>query len=314
MFSGCKNLAKILLPTDEKATSIQNCYEMFSGCSKLTSIDLSKFSFVNLDDLSYFFNECYSLETIILPQDEIANNINTFDAMFYGCEKLTSINLDNIDFKNAESLYLMFTYCRKLENINLPTSAKADNIEYYDCMFCVCESLISVDLSNFSFTKVTSLDGIFAFCNNLQNVILPKNEIATNVEYISYLFDGCFKLQSIDLSGISFINMKDINHIFNNCKNLETIIFRNDEEIENIEHLEYAFANCHKLISLDLSNFYFEKVENFSYLFFSCNNLKSLKLSPKTINKVKFFNNTFANCTQLESIDLTAINMSSIIH
>jgi hypothetical protein len=101
MFSGYKNLTKIILPTDEKSTSIQYCYEMFSGCYTLTSIDLSKFSFVNIDDLSYFFNDCSSLETDILPQDEITyNNEYTYINKTYTKEFYEEINNKKEKAKN----------------------------------------------------------------------------------------------------------------------------------------------------------------------------------------------------------------------
>ncbi len=314
MFNGCINLVSLKLPQGEKATRIQYCKYMFSRCSKLTSIDLSYFSFVNVADLGSFFYDCSSLKTLILPQDEVATNIQDFSSMFQGCENLTSINLSNIDFKNAKKLSYMFYGCTKLERITLPTSSIANKVEEYQGMFLFCENLISVDLSNFSFINARDLSAMFLYCTNLETVILPKNEIAQNVEDISYMFGICFKLKSVDFSGISFANVKDISYFLSNCINLENLIMPSDEEINNIENVIYAFANCHKLVSLDLSKFNFEKVTNFSYLFFSCINLEDLKFSTRKINNIQDFNHAFDNCTKLENIDLTYISMLSAIN
>ncbi len=312
MFNRCSNLTTIILPTDEKATSLQNCKSMFYGCSQLRSIDLSKFSFVNVGDLSSLFQNCANLETIIFPQDEIASNVQEFGHMFSGCEKLTTINLSNIDFKNARKLSYMFNGCTLLNNINLPTSAKANKVEYYQGMFLNCESITSIDLSNFSFTVAKDITSMFLYCSSLETLILPRDEVVTHIEDLSYMFAICLNLKSIDLSGISFVNVKDISYIFANCLSLETVIFPNDAEINNIENVAYAFANCQNLVSLDLSKFYFHKVEDFSYLFFSCISLENLKFSTKKINRVKNFDHAFYNCSKIQVIDLSDISMISV--
>ena len=311
MFNRCTNLTTVILPTDEKATSLQICKSMFYGCSQLRSIDLSKFSFVNVGDLSSLFQNCANLETVIFPQDEIASNVQEFGHMFSGCEKLTYIDLSNIDFKNAKRLSYMFNGCTLLNNVNLPTSAKANKVEYYQGMFLNCESITSIDLSNFSFTNAKDITSMFLYCSSLETLILPREEVVTHIEDLSYMFAICLNLKSIDLSGISFVNVKDISYIFANCLSLETVIIPNDAEINNIEKIAYAFANCQNLVSLDLSKFYFHEVEDFSYLFFSCISLENLKFSTKKINRVQNFDHTFYNCSKIQAIDLSNINMTS---
>ena len=81
MLIGCNNLVSLKLPQGEKATKIKYCKYLFSRCSKLTSIDLSYFSFINLADLGSFFYDCSSLKTPILPQDEVATNVQIFSSI-----------------------------------------------------------------------------------------------------------------------------------------------------------------------------------------------------------------------------------------
>ena len=314
LFNRCSNLETVIMPSDVKATSIQNCKNMFYGCSKLTSIDLSKFTFVTTKDLSSFFSKCTSLETIIFPQDETATNVEDFSYMFSGCKNLTSINLNNIDFKNAKKLSNMFSECSSLTHVNLPTSEKANKVEYYQNMFLYCESLVSIDLSKFSFINAKDITTMFFNCSNLEELILPQNEVVTNIEDLSYMFSNCFKLTSINLSGIDFAYVKNISYIFANCINLQNIIFGDDAEINNIEKVRYAFANCHKLVSIDLSKFNLQKVEDFSYLFYSCINLENIIFSTTKINNAKIFDHTFYNCSKITTIDLSNIGMNSVIN
>ena len=66
--------------------------------------------------------------------------------------------------------------------------------------------------------------------------------------------------------------------------NLESIIFTNDESINKIEQMSYAFYNCSKLKSIDLYKFNINLVTNLEYLFYSCSSLETIKLPKKKIN------------------------------
>ena len=314
-FNGCKNLISIKFPANEKANDIQHIKYMFAGCNKLTSIELSGFSFVNIIDISAIFSDCSDLETLILPQNEMASNIKDFSNMFHGCLKLKEIDLSNIDFVEAKKLQYMFYECKSLTSINFYTSVKATKIETIYYMFSFCEKLTSVDLSNFSFVKTKRLTAMFFYCSNLETVILPKDEVSTIVEDISYMFAICFNLKTIDLSGISFINLEDLSYTFSNCISLENIIFPPDIETSyNIHYFSYVFANCHKLRTIDISKFNLDNVENIDYLFFSCINLENIILPNRKFNNIKSMVHTFDNCTKLETIDLTWINTSNVLN
>ena len=214
---------------------------VFYGCNQLTSIDLSGLTFTKTKDVSSLFSGCYNLENLILPQNEIAENISIFNKMFNGCSKLVSIDLSNISFINAKTMNNFFSDCI---NLTFPIGEKATKVEEYEQMFLNCINLISIDLSNFSFISAKTLSWMFFNCSNLQELILPKDEIATNIEDLSFMFGACFNLKYIDMSGISLKNAKNLLYIFFSCIELESITFTNDEEINNIEYLAYAFANC----------------------------------------------------------------------
>ena len=113
-------------------------------------------------------------------------------------------------------------------------------------MFYGCNSLISLDLSNF----------------NTQNV--------TNMEY---MFDGCSSLINLDLSNFNtqnVTNMRGMFHGRNSLENIDLSYFNT----QNVINMEGMFYGCNSLKNIDLSNFNTQNVNNMEKMFFGCKSLK----------------------------------------
>ena len=67
-----------------------------------------------------------------------------------------------------------------------------------DYIFQNCSSLVSIDLSNFDVSKVTSLYRSFYGCKSLISIDLSMLNVE-NVNDFSYLFYDCISLQSINI-------------------------------------------------------------------------------------------------------------------
>jgi surface protein len=102
---------------------------MFSGCSGLTSIDVSNFKTDNVTDMSFMFEKCSGLTTIDLGnfRTEKLTNLN---GMFSDCSQLVSINMSGFAIDRAGYAY-MFTNCSSLAAIqaggaNIPDEQYAE--------------------------------------------------------------------------------------------------------------------------------------------------------------------------------------------
>ena len=135
-------------------------------------------------------------------------------------------------------------------------------------MFLGCSKKSSIDLSNFDFSKVTIMFGLFADCSNLEKIIFPKNILS--VEDISSMISNCIKLTSIDLSNFGFSNIYIMTNLFNRCNKLSRIILPEENSSFKLNYRVFSkmFKNSYSLTSTDLSIFYFNGVIDLSNMFF----------------------------------------------
>ena len=63
--------------------------------------------------------------------------------MFFGCVKITSLNLSHFNLENVVSIYSMFGTCDNLESIDLFYNTQ--NINNMSSLFSNCYRLTSID-------------------------------------------------------------------------------------------------------------------------------------------------------------------------
>ena len=108
--------------------------------------------------------------------------------LFQNLNKVTSIDLSNLDTSNVIDMSKMFSTCSSLTEIIGLEDLDTSNVTDVSMMFEYCPSLISLDLSNFDMPKVTTTDFMFLACSNLSSSITIKN---SNITSYSGMFAGC---------------------------------------------------------------------------------------------------------------------------
>ena len=84
------NLEAIL----DACKNVTNCANMFYGCTKLISLDLSNFDTSNVTTMYNMFNLCQSLEKIDLSNFDVSK-VTSMGSMFYNCNSLSKVIIDN---------------------------------------------------------------------------------------------------------------------------------------------------------------------------------------------------------------------------
>src|SRR5574344_185785 len=107
MFTNCVELRYI---NTDGFINLGYAEYMFAGCTKLESIDT--INFTNIKQASRMFYNCTSLKNIDMSGFE---NIENADEMFFNCKNLSGINPNfGKNLKNLESYNNMFEGCQKI--------------------------------------------------------------------------------------------------------------------------------------------------------------------------------------------------------
>ncbi len=246
-----------------------------------------------------WFYKCSKLATI-----ENISNLNTSEmtdmsAMFYYCNKLTSLDVSNFDTKNVTDMSAMFGYCYSLTSLDVSKFNTA-KVKDMSSMFYSCTALTSLDVSNFDTKDVTNMSYMFNTCYTLTSLDVSKFNTA-KVTNMSYMFGNCKKLQSLDVSGFNTAKVTKMTSMFYTCSAL-TSLDVSDFNTEDVTNMKYMFYSCDKLQSLNLSNFNTAKVTNMSYMFQYSPALTTIYVSDKfTTDGVEGDNSNdmFSGCTSL---------------
>jgi len=133
----------------------------------------------------------------------------------------------------------------------------------------------------------------------------------SNVISMSYMFRGCEKLLSLDLSHFDTSKVTDMSTMFYSCKAL-TGLNVSSFDTRNVRNMANMFAYCEKLAILDVNNFDTSNVTDIKIMFSWCVNLTSLNLGNFNTAKVTNMQNLFSGCRNLTSINLSSFNTSEV--
>ena len=193
----------------------------------------------------YADGNCYGVTKVVFDSSFAGARPTTTSEWFTEMYSLTSI--DGIQYLNTSEvtdMSVMFDGCESLSSLDVSNfnTAKVTNMSY---MFNGCSSLTSLDLSNFNTAKVTGMKNMFNDCSGLKSLNLSSFN-TSNVTSMYRMFKFCSSLTSLDVSSFNTSNVTDMCEMF------------------------YA---CETLTSLDLSRFNTAKATDMKSMFYSNGNL-----------------------------------------
>lgn len=193
----------------QKLTKLVSWGEIEARCYCFTNVvnlageipSPAKNSFKHIEEFSYLFNHCQSIETI--PADlfkNIPEQVQNFNGAFNGCEKLKYIPNGLFDeTKNATTFKECFYACSSLTQIPDNLFKNNAKVTTFEKTFCKCTGLTSIPENLFNNNQEAS-DFRYTFADSDNLVSVPKLWERT----ISGLDGtGCFYgCEKIDRTGI----------------------------------------------------------------------------------------------------------------
>ena len=234
-FKGGANLTQIVGLESLNTSEVEWMSNMFEGCSKLTTLDLSSFDMSHVCSVSSMFKGCTRLESVNLDFAEPCTLtwIYGLESVFENCMSLVSVDLSKFNTAEVESMANMFYCCSNLQSITFGDNWNTENVEDMSYMFAGCTRLQSIDLSHFSNKSCTDM---------------------------TYMFGLCASLKELDMSTFTGDGQKDyarVYRMFYYCADLEAIytcdrwVGHYSDTEDNNGYKGYMFYGCTKIVGED---------------------------------------------------------------
>lgn len=171
-FSGMSNLKTIEGLDNLNTANVVSYYNMFNGCSSITSLDISNLNISNVTSMQNMFNGCSFLTSLDISGLD-TSNVTNISGMFSGCNSLTSLDLSSFNTSKATNMSGMFQGCSGLKTLKLSNSdtSSATNM---NSMFKGCSSLESLDLSKFTIGENTQTSEMMSGCFALNRLLISS--------------------------------------------------------------------------------------------------------------------------------------------
>ena len=341
-FYGCKNLTTIEGIEYLNTENVTSMSLMFSGCSALTTLNLSNFDTQSVTNMTGMFSDCRALTTLDVSNFN-TQNVTDMSFMFFNCSAITTLDIAKFDTKNVTDMSLMFCSDPALTTIYASDKFVTTACEEDENMFAECTNLVGAvpydenklgkEMANYTtgyFTDIASkVAESYAVFDEATNTLTFKHD--TNKP------DGAFALnEGENLPGwykfddnnhshnaniikkvifdASFANARPTScyNWFYGCTDLTTIEGIEYLNTENVTNMSWMFSECSTLTTLDLSNFDTKNVMEMSYMFGSCTKLKTLDVSSFNTQNVTDMNWMFSYCSVLTTLDLSNFDTKNV--
>ena len=203
----------------------------------------------------------------------------------------------------------MFDGCSNMVSINI-SGFETSKVTSMGSMFRGCSSLSSLDVSGFETSKVTNMSGMFSGCSSLSRLDVSSFD-TSKVTYMNSMFFGCSSLSSLDVSGFDTSEVTNMFYMFVGCSSLAGLDV-SSFDTSQVKDMNSMFSDCRSLSRLDVSGFDTSQVTDMFSMFSGCRSLSRLDVSSFDTSKVTDMRSMFWGCSNLTSLNVSGFDTSKV--
>ena len=247
-------------------------------------------------------------------------NAKDMSSMFVGCELLTDLNLSHLDTSQVESMRMMFWGCKSLQNLNVIGWNTSKVVDMYG-MFGSC-TMTTLDISSFDTSSVTEYNSMFSGFSSTQEVYVGKkwtlgtsgfgaSIIVTNTftyTLAKYTFD---KSVADCLPNITGATSSQWSYSDRVDGNITTRTIGTDDA--NVKPTAYNFNDKKSLLSIDYIKID-SNVTSLYRLVRNCTRVTYVNTQGWDVSNVTTCDSMCSGASALPSIDLSNLNFTKPVN
>ncbi len=279
MFFYCEKLTNLDL-SHFVTSKVVNMRSMFSRCYGLTSLDLGRFNTFKVTNMYNMFYDCNNLQIVYVGGGWSTAAVTNSEEMFYNCTSLvggqgTTYNANHVDKAYAHidggssnpgyfidmgpEPYACYTpsnttltfYYDNLRNTRTGTTYDLNtgsNDAGWDTDGTKSHVTKVVFDPSFAGARPTTTFDWFYMMNNLESITGISYLNTSEVTNMGHMFNSCYRLTSLDLSGFNTSRVTAMNCMFYGCSNLRTIYVGNGWSTAAVTNSDNMFKYCSCLV------------------------------------------------------------------
>lgn len=324
-FQNCQKLTALKGMEYLNTSETKDMAFMFSACTALKELDLSRFDTHKLWNTSNMFEECIKLEKVVIGKDWTMTPVSVSDRMFYNCISIegqfnTSYFENNID-KNAANAtnfgylwkiypYYIVTLANSSTIVFEGSDTPADGYNTYDALDTGDEEpgwkryldipITTVNFSpSFTFARPKSCYKWFA-SENITAIGGLDRLNTSQVTNMASMFEGC-QATKLNVSTFDTHHVTDMSAMFKDCSKL-TQLNVSGFNTALVGSMEDMFAGCAKLESVDVSGFKTFNTRSMKGMFQGCEALTEVDVNNFNVSELSNTAFMFAGNSSLRTI------------
>lgn len=164
---------------------------------------------------------------------------------------------------------------------------------------------------NITFDEDVSLEGLFISFNEVTEINGLKNIDFSKVTDISYMFNGCSRLKSVDLSELNMGKVTGMYYMFEDCTSLINVNM-SAIDVKNVKSMFAMFHNCTSLTDVNISKMKTSSLTDMRLMFTDCSSLRNLDMSEIDTSNVTSMSSMFKGCSSLTNLNIGNWDVSSV--